>query len=31
MRIYRDEQKAIQTAQDAAAELESLFEADREQ
>ncbi len=28
---YRDEQKAIQTAQDAAAELESLFEADREQ
>ena len=28
--IYRDEQKLIQTTQDAAAELESLFEADRE-
>jgi glutathione-regulated potassium-efflux system protein KefB len=28
--IYRDEQKLIQTAQDATAELESLFEADRE-
>jgi voltage-gated potassium channel Kch len=28
--IYRDEQKLIQTAQDATTELESLFEADRE-
>jgi monovalent cation:proton antiporter-2 (CPA2) family protein len=28
--IYRDEQKVIQTAQDATAELESLFEADHE-
>jgi voltage-gated potassium channel Kch len=28
--FYRDEQKLIQTAQDATAELESLFEADRE-
>jgi len=28
--IYRDEQKLIQTTQDATAELESLFEADRE-
>ncbi len=28
--FYRDEQKLIQTTQDAAAELESLFEADRE-
>ena len=28
--VYRDEQKLIQTTQDAAAELESLFEADRE-
>jgi monovalent cation:proton antiporter-2 (CPA2) family protein len=28
--IYRDEQKLIQTTQDASAELESLFEADRE-
>ena len=28
--IYRDEQKLIQTTQDAAAELESLFEADRQ-
>jgi monovalent cation:proton antiporter-2 (CPA2) family protein len=28
--IYRDEQKLIQTAQDATAELESLFEADRD-
>jgi monovalent cation:proton antiporter-2 (CPA2) family protein len=28
--VYRDEQKLIQTAQDAAAELESLFEADRD-
>jgi CPA2 family monovalent cation:H+ antiporter-2/glutathione-regulated potassium-efflux system protein KefB len=29
--IYRDEQKLIQTTQDAAAELEALFEADRSQ
>jgi monovalent cation:proton antiporter-2 (CPA2) family protein len=29
--FYRDEKKVIQTAQDAAAELASLFEADREQ
>jgi voltage-gated potassium channel Kch len=28
--IYRDEQKLIQTTQDATAELESLFEADRQ-
>jgi monovalent cation:proton antiporter-2 (CPA2) family protein len=28
--VYRDEQKLIQSTQDAAAELESLFEADRE-
>ncbi|HEY3846161.1 MAG TPA: monovalent cation:proton antiporter-2 (CPA2) family protein [Acetobacteraceae bacterium] len=28
--IYRDEQKLIQTAQDATTELESLFEADRD-
>jgi len=27
--IYRDEQRLIQSAKDAAAELESLFEADR--
>lgn len=29
--IYRDEQKLIQTTQDAAAELEGLFEADRQE
>lgn len=28
--VYRDEQKLLQTTQDASAELESLFEADRE-
>jgi hypothetical protein len=28
--FYRDEQKLIQTTQDATAELESLFEADRD-
>jgi CPA2 family monovalent cation:H+ antiporter-2/glutathione-regulated potassium-efflux system protein KefB len=28
--VYRDEQKLLQSAQDAAAELESLFEADRD-
>ena len=28
--VYRDEQRLMQTAQDATAELESLFEADRE-